>query len=83
MTNTIASSFGPYFEAGSADTGRIEIPTAVTRFPHDLVPAPRAFAERFFAVRRWTEPPRGGHFGAWEEPEVFADELRAFAAELG
>jgi pimeloyl-ACP methyl ester carboxylesterase len=83
VTNTIASSFGVYYEADPpAERGRLEIPTAVTRFPHDLVPAPRVFGERFFDIRRWTEPPCGGHFGAWEEPEVFAGELRAFAAEL-
>jgi pimeloyl-ACP methyl ester carboxylesterase len=40
-------------------------------------------AERFFDVRHWSEMPRGGHFGALEEPELFADDLRGFAASLG
>jgi microsomal epoxide hydrolase len=86
VTGTISSSFGPYHEratGGRADgSGRLEVPTGVSIFPEDPVPAPRAFAERFFAVRRWTEMPRGGHFGAWEEPELFADDLRAFLASV-
>jgi len=82
VTNTIGTSFGPYFERETPGNERPAIPTAVTLFPRDLIPAPRAFADRIFDVRRWTELPRGGHFGAWEEPELFAGELRAFAAEL-
>ena len=53
MSAIIASSFGVSYETGPpAECGRLEIPTAVTRFPHDLVPAPRGFGERFFDVRR-------------------------------
>jgi pimeloyl-ACP methyl ester carboxylesterase len=48
----------------------------------DLVSAPQVFAERFFDLRRWTEMPRGGHFTAMEEPELFADELRAFVVSV-
>jgi pimeloyl-ACP methyl ester carboxylesterase len=57
---------------------RVEVPTAVSIFLKDTVPAPREFAERWFDVRRWTEMPRGGHFAAWEEPELLADDLIAF-----
>jgi pimeloyl-ACP methyl ester carboxylesterase len=81
-TNTIGSSFGVYYERGDAawsGSGRVELPTAVTIFPRDIVPAPREFAERFFNLHRFTELPRGGHFGAHEEPDLFAGELRAFA----
>jgi hypothetical protein len=42
------------------------------------VPAPREFAQRWFDLRRWTEMPRGGHFAAWEEPGLLADDLIAF-----
>ena len=55
---------------------------ALTIFPKDLVPAPRAFADRFFNIVRWTELPTGGHFTAWEEPEAFARELTALAQEI-
>ena len=58
------------------------MPTVVQLFPHDLVPAPRRFAERFFDVRVWDEQPDGGHFGAWERPEAFVTGLRRAVALL-
>jgi hypothetical protein len=42
----------------------------------------RAWAQRFFNVQRWTEMPRGGHFAAMEEPELLAEEMRAFFRPL-
>jgi len=84
VTNTINSANRLYHEsqltAGSGD--RVDVPTGVAIFPKDIVPAPRAFGERFFDVRRWTELPRGGHFAALEEPELLAGELRAFFRPL-
>ena len=81
-TETVGSSFLPYFETRqtSADVPpkRVEVPTGVALFPKDLTSAPREFAERFFNVRRWTEMPRGGHFAALEEPELLVGELREF-----
>jgi microsomal epoxide hydrolase len=41
---------------------------------------PRAWVERAYNVVRWTEKLKGGHFAAWEEPEVFATDVRAFVA---
>jgi pimeloyl-ACP methyl ester carboxylesterase len=81
-TNTIGSSFIPYAEYAPADDSQITMPTGVTIFPKDLVPAPREFAERFFNIVRWAELPTGGHFTAWEEPEAFARELTALAQEV-
>ncbi|HZA04030.1 MAG TPA: epoxide hydrolase [Propionibacteriaceae bacterium] len=80
VTGTIGSSFLPYVEDAPPVEGRIEVPTAVTIFPHDLVPAPREFGERFFDVRSWDEEPSGGHFGAWEKPEAFVAGLRKAVA---
>jgi pimeloyl-ACP methyl ester carboxylesterase len=80
-TNTIGSSFLPYVEHDPGSDDKLTVPTGVTIFPKDLVPAPRNFAERFFNVVRWTELPVGGHFTAWEEPEAFARELTALARE--
>ena len=81
VTNTIGSSFLPYVEYDAGSDEKVTVPTGVTIFPKDLVTAPREFAERFFAIRRWTELPVGGHFTAWEEPEAFARELAALAEE--
>jgi len=82
VTNTINSANRLYYEAQhrpSRDgSGRISVPTGVAIFPKDIVPAPRAFGERFFNVQRWTEMPRGGHFAAWEEPDLLAQDIRAF-----
>jgi pimeloyl-ACP methyl ester carboxylesterase len=83
VTNTIGSSFLPYVEYDPGSDEKVTVPTGVTIFPKDLVTAPRAFAERFFTIVRWTELPTGGHFTAWEEPEAFASELTALAHECG
>jgi pimeloyl-ACP methyl ester carboxylesterase len=43
---------------------------------------PRAWAERFYNVTRWTPMPAGGHFAALEEPVALVDEIRAFFRPL-
>jgi pimeloyl-ACP methyl ester carboxylesterase len=57
---------------------RVEVPSGFSLFPGDIVPPPRAWLERTANVVRVTEPPRGGHFAPFEEPELYAEELRAF-----
>jgi len=79
VSGTIGTSFSAYVEPRDP-VESVLVPTAVTMFPGDLVPAPRAFAERFFDVRVWDEQPDGGHFGAWERPSAFAAGLRAAVA---
>lgn len=83
-TETINSSFLPYYEADhnpqEAIGKRVEVPTGVAMFPIDL--APREFAERFFNIQRWTEMPRGGHFAALEEPELLVEDIRTFFRDL-
>lgn len=85
-TETINSSFLPYYEAqhhSQNDAGaRVEVPTGVAIFPKDIVPAPRDYGERIFDIRRWTEMPRGGHFAAMEEPELLAENIRALFRPL-
>jgi pimeloyl-ACP methyl ester carboxylesterase len=87
-TGTIASSMRLYlgerrnrWRLGPGE--RIEAPAAAADFPAEIVRPPREWAERIFAdLRHWTEMPRGGHFAAFEEPELFADDVKAFLAEL-
>ena len=86
-TGTINSASRLYYEtmlamAKKGAENKIETPTGVAIFPKDIVPAPREFAERFFNLERWTEMPRGGHFAALEEPELLADDIRAFFNEI-
>lgn len=47
---------------------RVEIPTGLTQFPKDLVPAVREWEERFDNIQHWIEMPRGSHFTEMEEP---------------
>lgn len=85
FTNTIATSFRPYYESGAGITptvGRVEVPTAVALFPGDIAHPPRSWAERTYNVTRFTIFDRGGHFAPHEEPDLLADDLREFFRPL-
>jgi microsomal epoxide hydrolase len=76
---------GMFLEGGFAipEGRRIEVPTGVAAFPHDLLAfPPRAMVERGYNVVHWTDMLRGGHFAGLEEPELLLADLRAFAASL-
>lgn len=76
-----AQADGAWPDAGGwGASGPLPVPTAFALFPHDIGVPPREFAERFFTVERFTLMPRGGHFGALEEPDLLADDLVAFLA---
>ncbi len=61
----------------------VDVPTGVAVFPKEIIPPVRAWSEPVYTdIRRWTEMPRGGHFAAFEQPELFVDDVRAFFAEL-
>jgi pimeloyl-ACP methyl ester carboxylesterase len=83
VTQTIGSSMETYraelVSPSLTVKDRVNVPVGVALFPKDLggIP-PRAFAERTLNVQRWTEMPRGSHFAAWEEPELYAQDLIAF-----
>ena len=85
VTETINSSIRGYYEethAPSLKPGqRIDVPVGMALFPKDN-PPPRELAERSLRVERWTQMPRGGHFPALEEPELLAEDLRAFFRPL-
>jgi pimeloyl-ACP methyl ester carboxylesterase len=80
LTNTIAPSFRPYsdFYAHGPKTPRVTVPTGLAVFPHDLAQPPREWAERRYAIAQYTAMPRGGHFAAFEEPELLAADITAF-----
>ena len=76
---------GMFLEGGfSIPQGRrIEVPTGVAAFPHDLLAfPPRAMVERGYNVVQYTQMPRGGHFAGLEEPELLLTDLRQFVASL-
>jgi pimeloyl-ACP methyl ester carboxylesterase len=93
-TETIGSSFLPNYDLTQAGASRwilekakewasaSHVPAAFALSPIDPTHPPRAWAERFFNVQRWTEMPKGGHFAAMEEPELLAEDIRAFFRPL-
>jgi microsomal epoxide hydrolase len=58
--------------------GQIDVPTGVALFPSDVLLPPKEWAEKNLKISRWTLMPRGGHFAAMEEPELLAEDIRAF-----
>lgn len=62
---------------------RIEVPVGFAAFPDPVYcPPPRSVVERGYNVVHWTDMPRGGHFAAMEEPELFVEDVRKFARSL-
>jgi len=58
--------------------GKSETSTARTVFPREIRRPSRRWAEqRFTNIHWWNEPPKGGHFAAFEQPESFVDEVRS------
>ena len=82
LTGTIGSSMRMYHANAAIPPAqharRVEVPSGFSLFPGDIVRPPRAWLERTANVVRVTEPARGGHFAPFEEPELYAEELRAF-----
>ena len=79
LTNTGVSSARLYWEnkvAFFAPKG-VAIPVAVSAFPDDLCPAPRSWAERAYPkLIHYNKLDKGGHFAAWEQPQLFSEEVR-------
>jgi len=82
LTETIGSSMRMYHANGEIPAAqqarRVEVPTGFTLFPGNISQAPRTWLERTTNLVRFTQAPRGGHFAPLEEPEFYAEELRAF-----
>jgi pimeloyl-ACP methyl ester carboxylesterase len=85
LTNTMTSSARLYWEytrdvnaaAAGPKPPELSLPVAFTVFPGELFRTPRHWAEKVYPnLGYFSEAPKGGHFAAWEEPEVFATELR-------
>ena len=81
LTNTGISAARLYWEnkADFFDAKNITIPFAISVFPGELYEAPRSWAERAYPhnLIYYNQLDRGGHFAAWEEPELFSSEMRA------
>ena len=92
LTNTAASAARLYWENGprgsvivsaAQRTAEISLPVAITVFPEDVYRAPETWARRaYHNLIYFHETDKGGHFAAWEQPELFSAELRAAFASL-
>ena len=87
-TGAIGSSFWPYYQRAHRPwpvplDPPVQVPMGYVQFPKEILRPPRSLAARQYAdIRRWTEAPRGGHFAALEQPELLAEEIRAFFRPL-
>jgi pimeloyl-ACP methyl ester carboxylesterase len=85
LTGTGASAARWYWELGRAQAlaagqapPEVSLPVGFTTFPGEIFQAPRTWVERSYPnLIYFNEVDRGGHFAAWEEPELFSEELRA------
>lgn len=82
LTNTALSGARLYWENwgkfGYFNAKGVSIPVAVSVFPDELYPAPRSWAERAYPkLIHYNKLPKGGHFAAWEQPQLFCEEVRA------
>ena len=81
LTNTALSGARLYWEywgKGYFNAKGVSIPVAVSVFPDELYPAPRSWAERAFPkLIHYNRLPKGGHFAAWEQPQLLSEEVRA------
>jgi pimeloyl-ACP methyl ester carboxylesterase len=92
LTNSATSSARLYWENGgrgsvivaaAQKTAEISLPVAITVFPEDVYRAPETWARRaYHNLIYFHEVDKGGHFAAWEHPELFAAELRAALGSL-
>jgi pimeloyl-ACP methyl ester carboxylesterase len=87
VTGTIGSSIRLYRESRATPLAlgpgqTIEVPTAVAVFPLEMPSPPAEWVARGYNLQRWTIMPRGGHFAAMEEPELLAEDIRAFFRPL-
>jgi pimeloyl-ACP methyl ester carboxylesterase len=82
LTGTIGSSMRMYRANAAIPPAqlarRVEVPSGFALFQGDIVLPPRAWLDRTANTVRATRPAHGGHFAAFEEPEVYAQELREF-----
>jgi pimeloyl-ACP methyl ester carboxylesterase len=92
LTNTMTSAGRIYWEETQGITAsltsgekppELKLPVAFTVFPNEILQAPRKWAEKAYPnLIYFHEAERGGHFAAWEEPELFSQEMRAAFASL-
>ena len=87
VTQTITSSTRLYYETFKSGRvgivgAKVEVPTGVARFPREIMRYPRKWVEQSYNVTHWTDMPKGGHFAAMEQPDLFVTDVRKFFGTL-
>lgn len=84
LTNSAASSARLYWHSfAQFGFGEIHVPTGCSLFPNEIMRLSRRWAAgRYKNIVYWNELPRGGHFAAWEQPDLFVGEVRAAFAGM-
>ena len=84
LTNSAVSSARSYWDYSSTakkgffDVKGATIPAAVSAFPDEIYTAPRSWAEKAYPkLTHYNKLSKGGHFAAWEQPQLYAEEVRA------
>jgi pimeloyl-ACP methyl ester carboxylesterase len=83
VTRTITSSARLYRETRLADLrgerpATVTVPTGIARYPKEIIRFPRSWVEARYNVTHWVDLPRGGHFAAMEQPDLFAADVATF-----
>lgn len=87
ITQTIHSSIRIYYENNQTplvfgENDFVNVPVSFAKFPNELPTPPRAYIEKGFNIQRWTEMEAGGHFAAMEQPNLLAEDIKAFFSKL-
>jgi epoxide hydrolase len=89
LTGTATSAARLYFEAARAGTaalstwtGRVDVPTGYAVYPFELMQTPKVWAERRYNLVHYSVQERGGHFAAFEQPQLFASDINVFGQAL-
>jgi pimeloyl-ACP methyl ester carboxylesterase len=85
LTDTAASSARLYYESWAKDFSRmpLDLPVAVSIFKGDFFTPPKVWGEETYSkLFYWNEVPKGGHFAAFEQPDLFVVELRKTFAQM-
>jgi len=84
VTKSATSSARLYWESfRSLRPTQVNVPTGVASFPREIIPPVRSWSEGTYTdIRQWTKMPKGGHFAAFEQPELFVEDVRSFFAKI-
>jgi len=83
VSDTVQSSLHTYYDwTKLAVTKKVQVPSAYAQFPTEPIIPPKEWVESRLNLQRYTYMAKGGHFGAWESPELYYTDLKEFFSEF-